>query len=197
MEIPEPASQKIITKPFFDIAKNFLEGMREFDICFAYEGYITQKITLAFSALTESSISKTEEAGLIQRRVTFVVIECLQNIIKHAEDSGSTNTDYASRGLFMVSKSQSEYAITTGNLIEKSKSASLKSKIDAINKLTKEELNEMYMKQISEGELSEVGGAGLGFIDIRRRTGRKLDCYFMDIDEKTSFFILTTFVSRN
>jgi hypothetical protein len=47
-----------------------------------------------------------------------------------------------------------------------------------------------------EGRLSEKGGAGLGFIDIARKTGRKLDFHFLSIDEENSFFILTSTISR-
>ena len=97
----------------------------------------------------------------------------------------------------MLSKSKEEYGITTGNIVERSRREALQKKIDYINNLSREEINELYMKQISEGELSEVGGAGLGFIDIVRRTARKLNYHFSDIDENTSFFILTSFVSRN
>ena len=30
----------------------------------------------------------------------------------------------------------------------------------------------LYKKQIKEGRLSDKGGAGLGFIDIKRKTGK-------------------------
>lgn len=183
-------------KRFIKIAEHFLQSLREHKISFAYEGEFTQQITIAFSALAESSISKADDKGLIQRRVNFVVVECMQNITKHAEIKISNDPKPISRGIFMLSKSKEEYGITTGNIVERSRRESLQKKIDYINNLSREEINELYMKQISEGELSEVGGAGLGFIDIVRRTARKLNYHFLDIDENTSFFILTSFVSR-
>jgi hypothetical protein len=50
---------------------------------------------------------------------------------------------------------------------------------------------------MKEGRLSEKGGAGLGFIDIARKTGNKLEFHFLPIDEESSFFLLTSSVSRN
>jgi len=44
--------------------------------------------------------------------------------------------------------------------------------------------------------LSEKGGAGLGFIDIARKTGQKLVYSFLKIDEEKSFFVLTTTILR-
>jgi hypothetical protein len=47
------------------------------------------------------------------------------------------------------------------------------------------------------GRMSEKGGAGLGFIDIARKSGNKLDYEFKDINGKSTFFIINTKVSRN
>ena len=46
------------------------------------------------------------------------------------------------------------------------------------------------------GKLSAKGGAGLGFIDIARKSGNKLEYFFKEINSYSSFFILTTKVSR-
>ena len=47
-----------------------------------------------------------------------------------------------------------------------------------------------------EGRLSDRGGAGLGFIDIAKKTGEKLIYSFLKINEKRSFFVLTSTISR-
>ena len=57
-------------------------------------------------------------------------------------------------------------------------------------------LDDMYKKQLREGILSPKGGAGLGFIDIRRKTGNHLDYSFVKIDKETSFFIFTSTITR-
>lgn len=96
----------------------------------------------------------------------------------------------------MVSKGDEEYHVTTGNIIENSKIEELSQILDNINNLDKEGLKELYKTQMREGRLSEKGGAGLGFIDIARKTGRKLDYHFLPIDEDTHFFVLTSTISR-
>ena len=103
---------------------------------------------------------------------------------------------YSSRGIFIVSRNDDEYCVTTGNTVEIEKIDGLKSMLDHINSLDKDQLNELYKKQIKDGVLSEKGGAGLGFIDIARKTGKKLDFFFQPIDEKVSFFIMTSTIPR-
>jgi len=96
----------------------------------------------------------------------------------------------------MVSKGETEYNVTTGNVIKNDKADSLKQILENINNLDKEGLNKLYKQQMREGRLSEKGGAGLGFIDIARKTGEKLIYSFLKIDEEKSFFVLTSTISR-
>lgn len=124
------------------------------------------------------------------------MVECLQNVSKYSDSAVEQNYLYAGMGIFIVTRSQKEYNITTGNALENSKLEDMKKMLEYINSLDKEALNDLYKKQIKEGQLHEKGGAGLGFIDIKRKTGNNLSYEFMPIDDDTSFFILTSSVSR-
>ncbi len=188
--------KKIDPKGFLEFVYEFYKSMKAHEISLVYEGEITHQITKAFTSLTESSMAKEEESGSVQRKVFHVMVECLQNISKHADDFGPDDSLFAGRGIFMVSKRETEYSVTTGNAIDKSRVEETKKMLDYINSLDKEELNELYKKQMKEGRLSEKGGAGLGFIDIVRKTGHKLEYHFLPINENTIFFLLTSTISR-
>jgi hypothetical protein len=181
---------------FLEFVYDFYKSMKAHEITLVYEGEITHQITKAFTSLTESNMAKEEESNTVQKKVFHVMVECLQNISKHADSFGSDDFLFAGRGIFMVSKGDVEYHVTTGNVIENSKIEELTRILDHINVLDKEGLKQLYKTQMREGRLSEKGGAGLGFIDIARKTGRRLDYHFLSIDEETSFFILTSTISR-
>ena len=184
-------------KRFLEFVYEFYRSMKAHEITLVYEGEITHQITKAFTSLTESNMSKEEESGSVQRKVFHVMVECLQNISKHADDFGPDDYLFAGRGIFMVSKRETEYTVTTGNAIDNKRIEETGKMLDLINSLEKEELNELYKKQMMEGRLSDKGGAGLGFIDIVRKTGRKLDYHFLPITEQTSFFLLTSSINRS
>jgi hypothetical protein len=181
---------------FLEFVYDFYKSMKAHEITLVYEGEITHQITKAFTSLTESNMAKEEESNTVQKKVFHVMVECLQNISKHADSFGSDDFLFAGRGIFMVSKGEVEYHVTTGNVIENTKIEELTKILDNINILDKEGLKQLYKTQMREGRLSEKGGAGLGFIDIARKTGRKLDFHFLSIDEENSFFILTSTISR-
>ena len=184
-------------KGFLEFVYDFYRSMKAHEITLVYEGEITHQITKAFTSLTESNMAKESEANSVQKKVFHVMVECLQNISKHADSFGSDDFLFAGRGIFMVSKGKNDYHVTTGNVIENDKIVELTEMLDHINSLDKDGLKQLYKNQMKEGRLSEKGGAGLGFIDIARKTGNKLDFHFLPIDESSSFFLLTSSISRN
>jgi hypothetical protein len=181
---------------FLEFVYDFYKTMKAREITLVYEGEITHQITKAFTSLTESNMSKDLESNVVQRKVFHVMVECLQNISKHADTFTEEDQTYSGRGIFMVSKGKDEYSVTTGNVIDNNKIGELKDLLELVNSLDKEGLKELYKNQMIEGRLSEKGGAGLGFIDIARKTGRKLDYHFLPVSDNSSFFLLTSIISR-
>jgi hypothetical protein len=173
--------------------------MKKNKVNLAYEGEITHQITKAFTSLTENNMAKEEDESSVQKKVFHVMVECLQNISKHADRPEEENTSKDGRGLFLVSKCEEEYNVTTGNVIKNEKIPILRDMLNGINSLDKDGLKNKYKEQIKSrpsGQLTEAGGAGLGFIDIARKTGRKLIFDFLPLDEDNSFFILISTISR-
>lgn len=181
---------------FLDFVYEIYESMRTREITLVYEGEITHQITKAFTSLAELDMVKEEEEGSIQRKVFHVMVECLQNISKHADSPQSDEFLYSGRGIFMVSRGDDCYNVISGNLVDVAKVEKLQASLDHVNSLNKEELKALYKAQMRDGRLSDKGGAGLGFIDIARKTGNPLEYHFRDIDEKTMFFILTSKIDR-
>src|SRR5690554_7722289 len=90
----------------------------------------------------------------------------------------------------MIAKQDDYYEVKTGNYIDRDKAKSLEQKIIEINKLNKEELREMCKSVLNHGQVSNKGTAGLGLIDIARKSGNKLEYAFLPIDDQFSFFCL-------
>jgi len=183
-------------KKSLDFVYDFYLKMKKNNINLAYEGEITHQITKAFTSLTENNMIRDEDYSSVQKKVFHVMVECLQNISKHADNQFNFVTSKDGRGIFMVSKDEKEYNVTTGNVVKNDKIEELRTMLERVNNLSKEELNQLYKQKIKEGRLSEKGGAGLGFIDIARKTGQKLVYSFLKIDEEKSFFVLTTTILR-
>ena len=180
---------------FLEFAYQMYKSMKTNEINLVYEGEVTQEITKTFTSLTEKSLAKSEESNMVQRKVFHVMVECLQNISKHADSLDVEEEE--KRGIVMVSHGKESYSIITGNVIRNEKIQALKDSLDKVNSLNKEDLTSLYKKQMREGRLSEKGDAGLGLIDIAKKTGSKLNYQFKELNNEVSFFILTSTIKRN
>ena len=173
----------------------FHTEMLRHEFTLVYEGEINHQITKAFTSMTEESMNKMSEDLSVKKKVFHVMVECLQNISKHAEETESPD-DPKSHGIFIVGRNKDAYQIITGNLVDEKKKEDLIEILDKINSLNKDELKELYQKQLKDGALSDKGGAGLGFIDIARKTGQKLEYYFDPLTDGYYFFLLRTTIAR-
>jgi hypothetical protein len=185
---------------YLKLVYDFHQEMLSSKFTLVYEGEITHQITKAFTSLAENKMDSYSEDASMKKKVFHVMVECLQNLSKHAEEYNTIEGSvFSGNGIFIVGRlgdDYQDYQVLTGNAVESSKVPDLKALLEKINQLDKDGLKELFKKQMREGSLSEKGGAGLGLIDIARKTGEKLEYNFIDIDDNTSFFLLRTIITR-
>ncbi len=169
---------------FMESVLNLYDALIDNGIYVVYIGKFNQRITKFFSEMIEEELEKECQDKITRRRVYHTIVEILQNMQRHTDEIGEGS------GLFMIGRKQHVYYIITSNKILKSKIPQLKETLDKINAATKEQLKEMYKKQLVEGKLSERGGAGLGLIDIARKTESKYEYLFLPINFEIDYFVL-------
>lgn len=165
-------------------------------IMMVYEGDVTQDITKAFTELAQKNLEEDEKTAVpIKKRVYHVMVECLQNIGKHSDNIESGEPETPGSGIFMVSKTENGFSVITGNPIANTRIEEIKGMIEKVNAMDQEQIKAYYKEKILASRLSEKGGAGLGFIDMKKKTGNKIEYHFEKINEMTSFFIVKTLIS--
>lgn len=157
-------------------------------ISLCYLGEFNQEITRMFTSMAEDEMDRKSEERTIRKKVYHVMVETLQNMNKHSDELA--NDQQIGKGLFMIGQKNETYFIITSNRISKEKRPSLEGALIQVNNATREELKEMYKKQIRDGSISERGGAGLGLIDIARKTDEPLDYQFLPFNDDNYFFLL-------
>ena len=72
----------------------------------------------------------------------------------------------------------------------------LEKQIKVINSFEDEKaLKAYYLEHLENNQLSDKGGAGLGFITIGMKSGNKLNVEFKKINDQMSLFILNSTIS--
>ncbi|MCD4793559.1 MAG: DUF1987 domain-containing protein [Bacteroidales bacterium] len=174
-----------------NLAFNLFENIQGSTMEYTYRGSFTTKVTDTILSLTESNLQHDNVEKKVRKRVFFIIVEGLQNVTRH-QSSGKSDELAGYPGLFVVQYKPDGYYITTGNLIKNSHQDTIKEQIDKINDLDKEELKKYSLKVLDEGEFSDKGGAGLGLIEIARKSGCNLVYDFEKVNDEFSFFYLHT-----
>lgn len=177
-------------------AYNIYDKMEKNNILLSFKGDITSELLTSILQIMENKMDNMQEEPKTKKKVYNVLVECLQNLYHHMDDATNENGDKHRSAIFMIGKNDGGYNIITGNYILNSNVSGLKSRLDEVNSLSKDELKDYYKSVLNNGEMSLKGGGGLGMIDIARKTGEKLEYDFLDIDNKVSFFTLIIKVTQ-
>jgi hypothetical protein len=166
----------------------FTEPLTNSKLVLAYTGMITNELINSLLNILEKNLEKSGVPTKTRKRVFLVVIEALQNILRHADiDSHKEEDRLASIELV---ENEDFYRVFTRNLMLSDKVDGLGEKLSYLNSLDSLGIKELYRSVLTNNEISEKGGAGLGFIEIVRKTERKLEFVFLPEEGKYSCFTL-------
>jgi hypothetical protein len=168
-------------------SQEYFRKLHQEDVILAYKGRIAPEILRSVLRTTESNLSATGEKVPTRKKIFNILVELVQNLMKHVDMDAEGER---SNSTLMVIKENSDYIISTGNFIYKSSSNNIVNKIEELNKMSKEEIRHYFMENMEKNELSNKGGAGLGLIDIVRKSGEKLEYFIESIDAHTDYLIL-------
>ena len=179
----------------------FKKAMTKTHLNVVYLGNVTQSTIESITDMISEDLNTRNENRRVTKRVYHVMMESLQNICKHADsqsdlESNSLEQGLVKQGIFLIGHNKKEYFITTGNNVEIKSAMALRDVLDKINSLDSQGIKEMYKEAMETSELGETGGAGLGFIDMAKKTGTEYEYYFEPDSETSCFFILTMRVPK-
>jgi hypothetical protein len=173
-----------------DLTRRIRDKMMKERLMFVYRGVVTNENSIPLLMLLEKEMENSEFGFVGRKRLFMFVLESLQNVSRHSDKNL-----YADMSLVIYSKTDNGYTVTTGNVLPSANINNLKIKLDEINNLQADEIRNFYRQMLSNSEFSDKGGAGLGLIEMAKKTGNKLDYDFVPLDEEFSYFILSKTVN--
>ncbi len=119
------------------------------------------------------------------KRILLIMIESLENIMKHSEHPAKSSTiaDEVPPSLSIV-KNDNHFILCSSNYITRNSIPALKARIDFLNGLDQAGLKNFYKETITNGEFSKTGGAGLGLIEIVKISGKSIKYEFVQVDDE-------------
>lgn len=164
--------------------------MQELGLEYLYCGHFTLNLTESILSFAENKLVKNEETGKVNKKTYFIMVESLQNITRHQKEQDK-------EVFFALQKLNENTVITSGNYISAEEVNPIKEKIEKINSLTTDELKNYYMETLQLNSLSDKGGAGLGLIEMARKSRNKLVYDFVMINPEYHYFYFQTNICSN
>ncbi len=190
--------QNTVVNKGSDVTYDLFKRVGNGDFEYVYRGCFSQAVTRRILSLVERNIRRFINSVSLQNRIYFLMVETMQNISRHQDNfTHKSNLNDEHLSVFSIEKRLNCYILTTGNTILNTKIEPLREKINRVNSISKDELKELHRSVLSNGKISSKGGAGLGLIEMVRRSGNKLLYNFEKIDEELSYFYLQTRVNAN
>ncbi len=176
---------------------NYYQHIKLNRILFVFKGAISQDTLVELGDVIAHRIG--ENMGVKQIKKLFgVLIEMAQNILHYSferEFLPQANKEVGV-GILLVQYKDNQYALTAANLIDTKTAKFLDEKLSKINSLPKEDLRAYYLEERKKDRPDSSKGAGLGLIDIAKKSGNSLQYSFHQVDENSLFFVLTVLVDK-
>ena len=158
----------------------------------SHYGMLSQDVISKIEGEVENVVSFLEIPKGPLKKIFFISVETLQNMLIHGQKSGEGEQP----NFFIVSKNGVKIDIISANLVTNSSIPALEKQIKVINSFEDEKaLKAYYLEHLENNQLSDKGGAGLGFITIGMKSGNKLNVEFKKINDQMSLFILNSTIS--
>lgn len=181
--------------------------MQQINLWSLHRQFEDANIQICFNGpLTHSII---EELGMAVRRylenetpgtekmmdIFSVYIEQTQNVRNYARKKQAAETSGIYNTITLTIGRQGEqYVVVSGNVIDLADVPALIAKIEQLRMLDMAGLKALYKEQRRKPLADGASGAGLGLIDMARKTSKPLAYQVQPIDDKTAFFTLQAVV---
>ncbi len=166
--------------------------LNEQNILLAHRGALNGDLIDVIVQLIDSKLAYSQVRVRVKKKVVNILVECLQNSYhytsKFHEDEEMNRL--VESPFLILSQHNDAFFLFTGNFVTPDRLNYLKEKLDKITDLSEEELQAFYIQSLNKDTLPTSGGAGLGLVDILRRSHRNVNFDFKQIDEHYSLFTI-------
>lgn len=162
---------------------------RECESLEQYEKIFTRVINHDNFEEIHENFSKSLEGYSMRdrKKLYYLFVESLQNALRYGMDIPQLKSVF----YILKKKNEKHFIVVTGNPIEKSKKQKLTQTIDLINSLNNETIDELYFHLLESDFFTEGGGAGLGLVDMKRKSDyRKIDYKVKEYDDFAYFYLI-------
>ena len=155
---------------------------------FIHAGRFRDEHSADLIALSEAAAELTKAARDVRNRLAFVMVEAYQNVIRHGVPAVKSTA--ADRSFMLMRGGDEGFTVATTNAMRNEDEARVMQIMGDLHGRSKGQLKELFLERLQGNKVSDRGGAGLGLIEMARRSGRDLMHSVVRQDDLSSLFNL-------
>ncbi|HJV44579.1 MAG TPA: SiaB family protein kinase [Bacillota bacterium] len=175
-----------------DIQKN----LREKGLLISFTGRFTQGIIEELGEAVKKYLEAEDKPMNDVFHIFSIFIEQTQNIKNYclSKREQPSFEQISNSCIVTIGKSEHGNSICSGNLIEKEDSERLLQALEEIRGLDKDGLKKLYKEKMRKDPSPDRLGAGLGLVEMARKSKFRLEYSMIPVDEHFSYFTLEAVV---
>ena len=165
-------------------------------IIFSFSGEVSQSILAGIAENLENKMEMLEVKTSTTQNIFSIFIEQMQNVMKYSppEDEKVGHFSNMSISVIGFDNNRDKYYVSSGNVIDERDKDKVINKINTLNEMDRKELKDYYKELRRSGKNKHEKGAGLGFIEMAKKSTEPIEFIIDDIDDKFSFFTIKTII---
>lgn len=175
----------------------FKEILEKEGVLFSFSGTVSQNILSSVAETLEKELHATGVAYTLIQNIFAVFTEQMQNIMSYSQERIHLgNNAFESPGICIVGYDQEKeyFFVSSANIMHPEDESKLREKLDKIIPMKKDDLREYYKTLRRSGKEKHGRGAGLGFLEMAKKSALPVEYKITRLDEKRSFFEIKTYI---
>lgn len=169
-------------------AKALLQAFRQDRFIFGYSAHFGDDLSARLLDLSDSINSAMSGRSVERKRLSFLLVEAYQNIIRHRAGMPKHIEEGEGRSFFFCRANPNGQDLVAINGVYKSRVEGIAAQLDAVRGLDHAELRELSMRLLQRP--SEGRGGGVGFVEMTRRSGNDLGHMLRGLGSDHALFAL-------
>jgi hypothetical protein len=154
-----------------------------------YKGAVSQETMVDLGSFLRSSLCGRKKI----KNIFSVFIEMSHNIRHH---SMARDGNRVGVGMFILQQTPEFYTLSSGNPVSNDNVELITQRVEELRALDREGIKKLYRERRRSGQDRTHKGAGLGLIEMARKSDVPLEYQFHEYDEHSKLFRLTVKVAK-
>jgi hypothetical protein len=182
----------LVRSVYLGVLEDFAGEANSGDVIVHHFGEFSHGMINGLAEATEELMLSNGDSKRTVKRVFSILIEGLQNIRTH----GKRDLDCDQSSFVVIVKERNQYKIIFGNLIDQKDKVMIEDYFDKINRMSEEQLKQLYAEVLETSFFTRKGGAGIGFLTMRIKSEHPLEYVVNNFEENLYFFRFIITINR-